>query len=135
MDYLVSPHGGALCNLLVDEDRAEALKDASGDYLSVTLNQRQLCDLELLLCGGLSPLRGFMGQEAWHSVVDSMRLPDGTLWSVPVTLDVLVASTGPRLGHVLLELLEVFEHGGPVLAVALVAVIDPRLNDRHGERI
>ena len=88
MDTLVSPHGGELCNLVVDEERAEALKDASGDYLSVTLNERQLCDLELLLSGGLSPLRGFMGQAAYEAVVDTLHLPDGTLWSIPLTLDI-----------------------------------------------
>ncbi|MDX1698329.1 MAG: hypothetical protein R3308_08570, partial [Thiohalobacterales bacterium] len=88
MDHLITPHGGALCDLLVDPERAEALKDASGDFLSITLNERQLCDLELLLCGGLSPLRGFMSQAEYESVVDDLHLPDGTLWSIPVTLDV-----------------------------------------------
>ena len=88
MDTLIPPHGGELCNLVVDEERAEALKAASGDYLSVTLNERQLCDLELLLSGGLSPLRGFMGQAAYESVVDNLHLPDGTLWSIPLLLDV-----------------------------------------------
>jgi sulfate adenylyltransferase len=88
MEHLIPPHGGALCNLVVAEDRAETLKTESGDYPSVTLNQRQLCDLELLLNGGFSPLRGFMGQAAYESVLDTLRLPDGTLWSIPVTLDV-----------------------------------------------
>ncbi|MGB5540386.1 MAG: bifunctional sulfate adenylyltransferase/adenylylsulfate kinase [Gammaproteobacteria bacterium] len=88
MDHLIAPHGGTLCNLVVDEARAEDLKMASADALSVTLNERQTCDLELLMNGGFSPLRGFMGQAAYESVVDGMHLPDGTLWSIPVTLDV-----------------------------------------------
>ncbi|MDH3980120.1 MAG: adenylyltransferase, partial [Gammaproteobacteria bacterium] len=88
MEHLVSPHGGALCDLVVDETRAEALKDESGDFVSLTLNQRQVCDLELLLNGGFSPLRGFMGRAEYESVIDQLRLPDGTLWSIPVTLDV-----------------------------------------------
>jgi sulfate adenylyltransferase len=88
MDYLIPPHGGELCNLVVDESSAESLKDASGEFNSITLNERQLCDLELLLCGGLSPLRGFMGRESYESVVDGLQLPDGTLWSIPITLDV-----------------------------------------------
>ena len=88
MDHLIAPHGGTLCNLLVDEDRAEALKAESGDFLSVTLGQRHICDLELLLCGGLSPLRGFMDQATTESVISEMRLPDGQLWSIPINLDV-----------------------------------------------
>ena len=88
MDYLIPPHGGELCNLVVDESSAESLKDASGEFHSITLNERQLCDLELMLCGGLSPLRGFMGRESYESVIDGLQLPDGTLWSIPITLDV-----------------------------------------------
>ena len=90
-EHLIAPHGGKLCKLVVDEDRAEALKAESGEFLSITLNQRQLCDLELLLCGGLSPLRGFMDRETYESVVDRMCLPDGTLWSIPITLEVPAA--------------------------------------------
>jgi sulfate adenylyltransferase len=88
MDHLITPHGGTLCNLIVDEARAEVLKAETGDALSVTLNERQTCDLELLMNGGFSPLRGFMDRAAYESVVDTMHLPDGTLWSIPVTLDV-----------------------------------------------
>jgi sulfate adenylyltransferase len=91
MEYLIPPHGGKLCDLLVVDDQAESLKVESGDFLSVTLNQRQICDLELLLNGGFSPLTGFMGQEAYESVINRLRLPDGTLWSIPVTLDVPAA--------------------------------------------
>jgi len=88
MEHLPPPHGGKLCNLLVEEDRAEALKSASGGFLSITLNRRQVCDLELLLNGGLSPLDGFMCRETYESVIDTLHLPDGTLWSIPITLDV-----------------------------------------------
>jgi sulfate adenylyltransferase len=91
MEHLIAPHGGKLCNLLVDEDQAEALKTASGDLLSISLNQRQLCDLELLLCGAFSPLTGFMVQETYESVINKLCLPDGALWSLPVTFDVPAA--------------------------------------------
>ena len=79
---------GAPPALLVDEARAEALKAESLDLRSITLGQRQLCDLELLLNGGFHPLTGFMDESAYESVLDSMRLPSGSLWPVPVTLDV-----------------------------------------------
>ena len=88
MEHLIAPHGGALCKLLVDDDQAETLKQESGEFLNVNLSQRHICDLELLLCGGLSPLRGFMDQASYESVISQMRLPDGSLWSIPITYDV-----------------------------------------------
>ncbi len=78
----------ALQPLLVDETRAQALKRASLDLPSVTLSQRQLCDLELLMCGAFTPLTGFMGEQSYDRVLDESRLPDGSVWPVPVTLDV-----------------------------------------------
>lgn len=88
MDFFVLPHGGKLITLLVDSERAEQLKQASREYPSLTLCQRQVCDLELLLNGGFSPLRGFMGQADYAGVVEDMRLADGTLWPIPIVLDV-----------------------------------------------
>ena len=87
MEYFVAPHGGELVNLLVDADRAEALKTESQNFPSLTLSQRQVCDLELLMNGAFSPLTGFMGKAAYESVVDDMRLPDGAVWPVPIVLD------------------------------------------------
>jgi len=52
------------------------------------LSDRQLCDIELLLNGGFTPLEGFMTKQEYESVVESLRLPDGTLWPVPVSLEV-----------------------------------------------
>ncbi|HWB70877.1 MAG TPA: bifunctional sulfate adenylyltransferase/adenylylsulfate kinase [Egibacteraceae bacterium] len=87
-DHLIAPHGGTLTRLLVDEERAAELKAASRDWASWDLGPRQLCDLELLLSGGFSPLAGFLGQADHQSVCQSMRLADGTLWPIPVVLDV-----------------------------------------------
>jgi sulfate adenylyltransferase len=77
-----------LLDLVVSEARAQELKEASRDWPSWDLTERQICDLELLLNGGFSPLRGFMGREAYEGVVSDMRLADGTLWPIPITLDV-----------------------------------------------
>lgn len=88
MDQLIAPYGGTLCNLVVEPEAAETLKSESGDFVSVILDERQLCDLELLLNGGFSPLRGFMDRATTESVIERMRLPDGTLWTLPVTLDI-----------------------------------------------
>ena len=88
MTELVQPVGGKLVDLMLDADAAEREKTESGKYPSVTLTQRQICDLELLLNGAFSPLTGFMQKYDYDSVVDNMRLADGTLWPIPVVLDV-----------------------------------------------
>ncbi|NOY16338.1 MAG: bifunctional sulfate adenylyltransferase/adenylylsulfate kinase [Gammaproteobacteria bacterium] len=87
-EFFVKPHGGQLVNLLVDPDKAEVLKTESQQYPSLTLTQRQVCDLELLMNGAFSPLTGFMNQTDYDSVVDNARLADGTIWPVPIVLDV-----------------------------------------------
>ena len=85
---LTPPHGGTLKELIVDEARALELKEASRDWVSWDLTPRQICDLELLLNGGFSPLEGFLNKSEWESVCRSMRLSDGTIWPMPITLDV-----------------------------------------------
>jgi len=87
-DHLIKPHGGDLVDLLVDDTRAAELRETSRDWPSWDLTDRQVHDLELLLTGGFSPLRGFMARADYESVVESMRLADGTLWPMPITLDV-----------------------------------------------
>ncbi|MCL6091413.1 MAG: bifunctional sulfate adenylyltransferase/adenylylsulfate kinase [Actinobacteria bacterium] len=86
-EHLIAPHGGSLVNLVVDGDRAAELKAESKHWPSWDLTARQLCDLELLANGGFSPLGGFLSEEAYASVLEAMRLPDGTLWPMPVNLD------------------------------------------------
>ena len=86
--HLIPPHGGELINLLADADRSAELKAASRDWPSWDLTPRQLCDLELLVNGGFSPLTGFMGRADHDSVCERMRLADGTLWPIPILLDI-----------------------------------------------
>ncbi|NJL28105.1 MAG: bifunctional sulfate adenylyltransferase/adenylylsulfate kinase [Thermoanaerobaculia bacterium] len=86
--HLIRPHGGELVDLVASPERQEELKAASRDWLSWTLTERQICDLEMLLNGAFSPLRGFQCQQDYLSVVRNMRLADGTLWPIPITLDV-----------------------------------------------
>jgi sulfate adenylyltransferase len=85
--HINPPHGGTLINLLVDENRRGEIRAASKGWASWDLTRRQLCDLELLMNGGFSPLRGFMGQADYESVCSSMRLRNGLVWPMPVVLD------------------------------------------------
>ena len=86
--HLISPHGGELVNLIVDEERAAELKTQSRDFPSWDLTARHIRDLELLLNGGFSPLRGFMNKADYEGVCHNMRLTSSLIWSIPITLDV-----------------------------------------------
>ena len=87
-DALMAPHGGVLKELYLPPAEAEALKLRSARLPGVDLDTRQLCDLELLLSGAFSPLEGFLGRRDYDRVVEELRLADGTLWPIPITLDV-----------------------------------------------
>ena len=87
-NHLIAPHGGTLVDLIVDSERAEELKKASRDWPSLDLSERHVADLELLLNGGFSPLTGFMTRADYEAVCRDMRLADGTLWPMPICLDV-----------------------------------------------
>ena len=89
-DHHIEPHGGVVVDL-IDHERADDLKEASRDWPSWDLTDRQVNDLELLLNGGFSPLRGFMSRADYDTVLAGMRLADGTLWPMPITLDVTEA--------------------------------------------
>ena len=85
---LPSPYGGSLTNVTASQELAAELRAQSASWPSWDLTPRQLCDLELLINGGFSPLSSFMVQADYMSVCSSQRLTDGTLWPIPVVLDV-----------------------------------------------
>ncbi|MAU11404.1 MAG: adenylyltransferase [Anaerolineaceae bacterium] len=85
---LITPYGGSLVNLIVDPSEYEAKKAYAGTLPSIQLTQRQICDLELLAVGGFSPLMQFMGKDDHDRVVEEMRLADGTLFPMPISLSV-----------------------------------------------
>ncbi len=77
--------------LYVSEATAQTLKHDAGVLPSWDLTLRQVCDLELLMNGGFYPLKGFQTEKDYNGVVENMRTDDGTLWPIPVTLDVTEA--------------------------------------------
>ncbi|MDJ0951965.1 MAG: bifunctional sulfate adenylyltransferase/adenylylsulfate kinase [Alphaproteobacteria bacterium] len=93
MTQLIQPHGGELKTLYSAPDEAVALKQSAVEHKSWPLTARQICDVKLLLNGGFSPLEGFLNQDDYRRVVEEMRLADGTLWPMPVTLDVTEDAT------------------------------------------
>jgi sulfate adenylyltransferase len=116
-DPPVSTAGPDLVDLAVSPERAEEIKAASVAWPSWDLTPRQLCDLELLANGAFSPLTEFMGEADRASVCSSMRLADGTLWPIPVTLDVPGELAGSLARH---KHLSLRDPEGVVLAVVRV---------------
>ena len=126
-DNLITPHGGTLIDLIVDETRAAELREDSRSYKSWDLTPRQMNDIELLMSGAFSPLTGFLAKSDYESVRDDMRLVDGTLWPMPITLDVtaeFAESVTPG------EQIALRDSEGVMLAVITVGdVWQPDLND------
>jgi len=86
--HIIAPHGGELADLMATPERIAELKAHSREWPSWDLTPRQICDLELLISGGFSPLRGFMTPSDYEGVCHNMRLSSGVLWPMPITLDV-----------------------------------------------
>jgi len=86
--HLIAPHGGELIDRISDPRRAAELKAHSKQWPSWDLTPRQVCDVELLLNGGFSPLCGFMNRADYEGVCHNMRMSSGLLWPMPITLDV-----------------------------------------------
>jgi len=140
VNHLTPAYGGNLVNLLVGNRRLMDLRESSRDWPSWDLDYGQVCDLELLLSGGFSPLDGFMDRADVESVCRRMRRRDGTLWPVPVSLDISAElaeqlAGGDRLAlrdpeGVMLAVLTVDEVWRPDRAIeteALFGTVDPSL--------
>jgi sulfate adenylyltransferase len=87
-DLLVPPYGGKLVNLAVAEEERAELTHKANTLPSIQLSNRSLCDLELLALGGLSPLERFMGKADYDRVVEEMRLANGLIFPMPITLPI-----------------------------------------------
>ena len=85
---LISPYGGVLADLLVSREVIVERTAYANTLPYIQVSPRVACDLELLAVGAFSPLRGFMNQTDFQSVLDTMRLADGALFPMPITLPV-----------------------------------------------
>src|SRR5215510_3959490 len=83
---LIAPYGGKLVNLVVEGKEREDLIARAPNLPSINITTRNLCDLELIATGGFSPLTTFMGKADYDRVLRKMRLADGTLFPLPITL-------------------------------------------------
>ena len=85
---LVPPHGGTLVNRIVSEADAATLREEAAGLPKVELSAKQACDLEMIAIGAFSPLTGFVGKADFESICNDMRLANGTVFPIPVTLAV-----------------------------------------------
>ena len=85
---IITPHGDKLCSLMLNEEYRNKLNNDILELKSWTLTNRQLCDIEMILNGGFSPLDGFMNQNDYNRVCKKMRLENNLLWPIPITLDI-----------------------------------------------
>lgn len=84
----IAPHGGRLVNRLVTGVRRDELLAKASSLPFIQLDERAQSDVEMIAVGAFSPLRGFIGEKDYHSVVDDMRLANGLPWPIPITLQV-----------------------------------------------
>ena len=87
----IAPHGGILVNRIATLDQRQEFFDKAESLPRVQLSDRSISDLQMIAIGALSPLKGFMNEADYRSVVKQMRLSNGLPWSVPITLSVTEA--------------------------------------------
>jgi sulfate adenylyltransferase len=134
---LTTPYGGTLVNLIKTGAEREALKELASRLPDVRLSQRSLHDLELLAVGAFSPLDRFMGKADYERVMDEMRLADGTLFPMPITLTVrkeefpehakqVVLRDARNNSFAIMDIEEVFSWDPQVEAQKVFGTTDPR---------
>ncbi len=134
---LISPFGGKLINLLAEGEEREALIEESKHLPSVQISPRSVCDLELLAVGAFSPLDRFMGKEDYERVLTEMRLKNGILFPIPITLPIdekVLPSFADRINLcdsrnntlAIMEISEVFHWDAQREARLVLGTTDPR---------
>ena len=134
---LIAPYGGVLKNLLVTAADVDRLTAYAGTLASIQITERTLCDLELLATGAFSPLDRFLGKEDYLGVLNNMRLADGTLWPIPITLpvpDVSQFSVGQEIALrsaknnrlAILKIEEIYERDAELEAQKVCGTLDAK---------
>jgi sulfate adenylyltransferase len=128
---LVAPHGGVLVDRFVPEAKAEALRQRAFGLPALVLDARELADLELIAVGAASPLTGFVGQADYTSILENLRLTDGTVWPLPFTLAVSDDSRAALEGQKAAALFDDRGRLWGVIDIAEVFERDPLVESRR----
>ncbi|HLB61578.1 MAG TPA: sulfate adenylyltransferase [Actinomycetota bacterium] len=129
----IAPHGGVLVDLLVPEAEGGRVAGEAVNLPKVGVSRRELSDLEMLSVGALSPLTGFQGEAEYRSILESMHLPNGIPWTIPVTLS-LTDDDVKRIGGSDAVAL-VSDDGEDALAVLEIEEIFKRDREREAESV
>ena len=128
MEQLPPPYGGQMVDLIVPVEKAEALKKEAFSLPSIELDWRQAGELEMLMSGAFAPLKGYMGQADYESVLQSLALTDGTFWPLPLTLRLSEKqSAGLKAG----DRVALRDHEGFMLAVMTITDLWPENPDHE----
>jgi sulfate adenylyltransferase len=136
-ENLITPYGGELQNLVKTGDERQALIEFANHLPDIRLSQRSLHDLELLAVGAFSPLDRFMGKADYERVLDEMRLANGSLFPIPITLTVkkdelpakteqVVLRDGRNNPFAIMEIEEAFDWDPNIEAQKVLGTTDPR---------
>ena len=134
---LIHPYGDSLVNLLVSTEERERFLANATSLRSIQLSERCACDLELLAIGGFSPLTTFLGRQDFERIVAEMRMVNGDLWPIPITLPIadetkvsldeevaLLDVRGEILGTIVVQ--DIYEWDHNELAQQTLGTRDPR---------
>ena len=134
---LIAPYGGKLVDLRSNGEEREKLRNLASRLPDVRISQRALHDPELLATGAFSPLDRFMGKADYEGVLENMRLADGTLFPLPITLTVnkedlpkdakqVVLRDVHNNSFAIMDLEEVFDWDREREAAMVLGTTDPR---------
>jgi sulfate adenylyltransferase len=136
MNELIAPYGGKLIDLISNAEETADLQKRAENLFAIKLTERELCDLELLATGALSPLSGFMNRADYQSVLNDLRLSDGHIFPVPITLSTNdtnieegqeIVLRDPKNNIVaLLEIEEIYEWNREEYATKVLGTLDSR---------
>src|SRR5688572_28272006 len=91
----IAPHGGTLVSRMASEKERPSWDDKARGLPSLVMDARRRANLEMIAIGGFSPLEGFMTETDYRSVVETMHLPNGLVWPIPITLPVTADQAAP----------------------------------------
>lgn len=114
MHFPLDPHGGTLINRVLTGAERDAALAKVETLPKITLNERQMADLDMMACGALSPLEGFMGRADYESVVEKIRLANNLPWSLPITL---TTSSSDADGYEIGQEIALLDENGKPLAL------------------
>ncbi len=137
---MIKPHGGKLVDGVLNPNKSREILSKKNEYTTLILNDEQLKDVKNIARGVYSPLKGFLGEDDFESVIKEMRLSSGLVWSIPIVLDIskddynrirnkqklLLVNKYNNIPVALLEDIEVYKYSKKILAENIFKTLDIR---------